>query len=100
MKTSEHPLLLEEEVDEELQEDEERDDHVVSLLQERAGLWPRRRPTAQCTDALVDVLLCALDGVYGTLQFTQVRALLTHSVVVFAFVSFTSGRVVLVGLRR
>lgn len=47
-------LLLEDEVDHDLKEDEERDDDVVALLQERATLCPACCATPQHTDAPAD----------------------------------------------
>lgn len=47
-------LLLEDEVDHDLKEDEEHNDDVVALLEERATLRPACRTTPQHTDAPAD----------------------------------------------
>lgn len=44
-------LLLKQEVDEDLEEDEGDDDHVVALLQEGAALWASDGAAPQHADA-------------------------------------------------
>lgn len=91
-------LLLEDVVDQNLKEDEENDDDVVALLQERGALRSARRSAPQHTDAPVNVLLRLLYRFNGTLKFTEVCSFFPHTAVVFAFVSFAARGVLAVGL--
>lgn len=83
-------LLLEDVVDEDLKEDEEHDDDVVSLLEEGGALRPAGCSAPQHGDAPVDVLLRLLYGFNGTLKFAEVRSFFPQPAVVFAFVSLAS----------
>lgn len=105
-------LLLTDVVDQDLKEDEENDDDVVALLQERAALRPAGRSAPQRPDAPANtrgfsvdpqrggggasrragspanVLLRLLYGFNGTLKFTEVRAFLPQTTAVFALVTW------------
>lgn len=92
-------LLLEDIVDQDLKEDEEKDDDVVPLLEEGAALRPACRTTPQRTDAPVNVLLRLLYRFNGTLKFTEVRSFFPQPTVMLAFVSLAARGVLAIWFR-
>lgn len=90
-------LLLEDIVDQDLKEDEEKNDDVVALLEERGAFHPACRTTPQHTDVPVNVLLCLFYRFNGTLKFTEVCSFFPQPAVMLVFVSFTARRILAVG---
>lgn len=93
-------LLLENVVDQNLKDDEERDDDVVSRLKEGTALCLSYCTTPQHGEAPVNVLLRLLYRFDGTLKFTEVCTLFPQPTVMLVFVSLAPRRVVAIRFRR